>query len=132
MATLPENAGLSTSIDYVSQPSLTWIIDNKTHQVKTMNDTLEAMRQAVEIALSTERFTWQIYDSYYGTSLKGLIGKEYEYIMSELPRRVKDALLIDERIREVQDFAFTKNGDVLTATFTVITVFGPVKESITL
>ena len=75
MATLPESAGFGTELVLASQPSLTWLIDKEQNQVSRMDEGLEAVRQAVEIALSVERFRWQIYSTNFGAELDDLIGK---------------------------------------------------------
>ena len=69
MATLPESAGFGTELVLASQPSLTWLIDKEQNQVSRMDEGLEAVRQAVEIALSVERFRWQISRQPAGTLL---------------------------------------------------------------
>lgn len=132
MATLPENVGFATEIEYVSQPSLTWLINRQTMRVQCMDEGLEAVRQAVEIYLNTARFRWQIYTPRIGTELDTLIGEESELIESELPRMVTEALEIDDRVMEVTDFVFTTAGDSMTVTFTVVTVFGAYTEEMTI
>ena len=132
MATLPQSVGFQTPIEYVSEPSLTWIINRDTMTVQSMDEGLEAVRQAVDIILNTERFFWQIYSSNMGAELTGLIGETDDYIESELPRRVTEALLIDDRIIDVRDFAHTQNYDSMLWTFTVETVFGSYQGGINL
>lgn len=132
MATLPENVGFATEIEYVSQPSLTWLINRQTMRVQCMDEGLEAVRQAVEIYLNTVRFRWQIYTARIGTELDTLIGEESDLIESELPRMVTEALEVDDRVMEVADFVFTTAGDSMTVTFTVVTVFGAYTEEMTL
>ena len=132
MATLPENVGFGTEIEYVSQPSKTWLINRQTMRVQCQNDDLESVRQAVEIILSTKRFEWQIYSSNVGTELESLIGEAASYIESEFPRMVEEALLVDDRVTEVNDFSFTVSGDTMTWTFTVVTVFGAFSEAMTI
>ena len=88
MATLPESAGFGTELVLASQPSLTWLIDKEQNQVSRMDEGLEAVRQAVEIALSVERFRWQIYSTNFGAELDDLIGEDEAYIVSELPRLI--------------------------------------------
>lgn len=124
MATLPQNIGFATEFDYVSRPSLTWLINRQTMRVQSRVDGLEAVRQMVEIILSIERFKWQIYTSKIGTELDELIGEEAAYIESELPRMVTEALLVDDRVIEVTDFVSRVNGDTMTWAFTVNTVYG--------
>ena len=129
MATLPESAGFGTELVLASQPSLTWLIDKEQNQVSRMDEGLEAVRQAVEIALSVERFRWQIYSTNFGAELDDLIGVDEAYIVSELPRLIEEALSTDDRIRAVDDFSFSRtDGNSMTVTFAVHTVFGDISE----
>ena len=129
MATLPESAGFGTELVLASQPSLTWLIDKEQNQVSRMDEGLEAVRQSVEIALSVERFRWQIYSTNYGAELDDLIGEDEAYIVSELPRLIEEALSTDDRIRAVDDFSFSRtDGNSMTVTFAVHTVFGDISE----
>ena len=129
MATLPESAGFGTELVLASQPSLTWLIDKEQNQVSRMDDGLEAVRQAVEIALSVERFRWQIYSTNFGAELDDLVGEDEAYIGSELPRLIEEALSTDDRIRAVDDFSFSRtDGNSMTVTFAVHTVFGDISE----
>lgn len=132
MATLPQNVGFATEIEYVSQPTKTWLINRQTMRVQATDEGLTAVRQAVEIYLNTERFRWQIYTARMGTELETLIGDEADFIQSELPRMVTEALEVDDRILEVTDFAFTAAGDEMSVSFNVITVFGAIAEEITI
>ena len=132
MATLPENVGFNTELEYVSQPSKSWLINRQTMRVQSDTDNLESVRQAVEIILSTKRFEWQIYNSNVGTELESLIGEEASYIESEFPRMVEEALLVDDRVTEVGDFSHTVSGDTMAWSFTVVTVFGAFSEAITI
>ena len=129
MATLPESASFGTELVLASQPSLTWLIDKEQNQVSRMDDGLEAVRQAVEIALSVERFRWQIYSTNFGAELDDLVGEDEAYIVSELPRLIEEALSTDDRIRAVDDFSFSRtDGSSMTVTFAVHTVFGDISE----
>lgn len=129
MATLPESAGFGTELVLASQPSLTWLIDKEQNQVSRMDDGLEAVRQAVEIALSVERFRWQIYSTNFGAELDDLVGEDEAYIVSELPRLIEEALSTDDRIRAVDDFSFSRtDSSSMTVTFAVHTVFGDISE----
>ena len=132
MATLPENVGFATEIEYVSQPSLTWLINRQTMRVQAMDEGLAAVRQAVEIYLNTVRFRWQIYTSRIGTELDTLIGEDSELVESEIPRMVTEALEIDDRVMDVANFEFITAGDIMTVRFNVVTVFGTLTEEIAL
>lgn len=127
MATLPENNLLqSGQITVQEQPSRTWYLDQTTGRIQGVVDRYEAVKQAVEIILNVERFRWQIYSPYSGMQWEGLIGRDPGYVVSELQRRIKDALLMDSRILGIKNFQYTINGDSLTASLVVSTVYGDV------
>lgn len=129
MATLPEVIGFDTDIVIASQPSKTWIIDRNTMQVACMDDGLEAVRQAVEIALDVERFRWTIYSANFGSELDELVGQDEALITAEIPRLVEGALGQDDRIIQVEDYVFTRTGpDSMHVSFTVRTVYGDLIE----
>ena len=130
--TLPDIIGFDTDIVLTSRPSKTWIIDRSAMQVGYMDEGLEAVRQAVEIALNVDRFRWQIYNTNFGNELKDLIGDDADYIQSEFPRMVDDALSVDDRVIDTTDYIFTVNGDSMAVSFTVNTVFGALAEEVKL
>lgn len=133
MATLPQNVGLATDLQYTDKPTNTFIIDWTSKQISGMDAGLPAMRQAVEIILNSERFRWQIYNSNFGVELEGLIGEEAAYIESELPRIIDDAFSVDNRIISVDNYVFSDDGrGNLTVTFDVETVYGAFTEEVTL
>ena len=128
--TLPDIIGFDTDIQLTSRPSRTWIIDRNTMQVGFMDEGLEAVRQSVEIALNVERFQWQIYNTNFGNELEELVGDDADYIQSELPRMVDDALSVDDRVIDTTDYVFSVNGDSMTVSFTVNTVYGQLTEEL--
>lgn len=130
--TLPDIIGFDTDIQLTSRPSKTWIIDRQTMQVGYMDEGLEAVRQAVEIALNVDRFRWQIYNTNFGNELNDLIGDDADYIKSEFQRMVDDALSVDDRVIDTSDYTFSVDGDSITITFTVNTVFGQLAEGMAL
>lgn len=93
-------------------------------------DGLEAVAQSVKLILSTERYRHIIYSWDYGIELVDLIGKPMPYVMSELPRRITEALTQDNRIDDVVDFEFTKNGKKLHTAFTVVTNLGNISSTL--
>lgn len=127
MAVLPQSkVDLSQGVVFQDQPSLTWIADPVTRRLRGRGDNWEAVRQAVEVIVSVERFHWQIYTPNFGTDLEGLVGNEPGYVASELQRRLADAFLPDSRILGIADFSYAFQDSVLTAQVAVNTVFGPV------
>ena len=131
MATLPEVVGFDTDIVVASQPSKTWIIDRNTMQVSCMDKGLEAVRQAVEIALNVERYRWTIYSTNFGSELNDLVGEDEAYIIAEIPRLVEGALSPDNRVVSVDNYVFQKTDtNSMTVSFTVHTVYGDLVEVI--
>lgn len=123
--------GFDTDIVVASQPSKTWIIDRNTMQVSRMDKGLEAVRQAVEIALNVERYKWTIYSANYGSELNDLVGEDEAYIIAEIPRLVEGALSTDSRVVSVDDYVYKKTDtNSMTVSFTVHTVYGDLVEVI--
>ena len=80
-------------------PTLTFQIANG--RIRNKFDGLGAMVQAVDKILKTERFVFPIYTDQYGNDLNDLLGKDLGYARVEAERMVKEALLADERVIEV-------------------------------
>ena len=93
-------------------------------------DDLESVKQAIYLILGTERYKFNIYSWDYGVELVDLFGKPMPYVISELPRRIKEALIQDDRITDVLDFEFEINGKKLHTTFTVVTNFGNINTEL--
>lgn len=121
---------LRGGVIFQDQPTLTWIADPVTRRIRGRGDGWEAIRQAVEIIVSVERFKWQIYTPNFGTDYNGLLGTEPGYAASELQRRLEDAFLPDNRILGMKDFTWSFSGVSLSASFTVRTVFGDVESGL--
>ena len=131
MATLPQGAETFVPVEYMELPTKTFIIDWSTRQIAGTGSGIQAMRQAVEIILNTERFWWQIYSSNFGAELESLPGEALDYIQSELPRRMADAFSVDSRIISVDNYIFNQGASgILTVTFDVHTVYGDLREEV--
>ena len=131
MATLPEGNGINIqNVVFQSQPGLTWWRDPQTNRIVGQVDGFKAVAQAVEVMLSVVRFRWQIYKPFFGVTWDGLIGLDVGSVAAELQRRVREAVMIDDRVTGVSVYSYTFDGDNLTANITVNTVFGPVNQSV--
>lgn len=128
MAVLP--TGNLPDVTFQQQPDLTWGIDKTTNRIRGTVTGWEAVRQAVEIILNVERFRWQIYRPYSGMQWDGLIGQDPGYVASELQRRITEALTMDDRVLGISNFSYTVEGDKLSASLTVNTVFGEMDTSV--
>ncbi len=88
-------------------------------------DGMDAVIQAADKILSTERYQYAIYSWNYGIELADLVGMPLSYCMAELERRIKEALLMDDRIKEVKDFTFQQRGKrSLEVKFTIVSTKG--------
>lgn len=89
---------------------------------------IDSLKQKIYKILNTERYQHIIYSWDYGVEFKDLIGEPEEYVVPEIERRIKEALVIDERIESVNDFEFdTSIKGCITVTFTVATIYGEIK-----
>ena len=59
--------------------------------------------------------------------IKNLIGEKSTYVIPELERVIKEALIQDDRIEDVTDFEFTQNKNIFNAKFKVITKFNDIE-----
>lgn len=125
--TSPDGAGSGVQIavqeTYPNKTYRMWIDEEKIQG--TITSQLEAVEQAVYKILNTERYKHVIYSWNYGVELDDLFGKPIPYVLPEIPRRITDALLQDDRIEAVTNFdlSYTKDGSVLCK-FTVVTIYG--------
>lgn len=124
---IPEQQVDLTNLEVVSQPSLTYKLDFERKRISGKIDNEEAIRQLVMKILYTERYAYVIYSSQYGVELDRLIGKDYDFIVSDLERTITEALLADDRILSITDFTVEQTAiDRMSATFTVNSVVGSV------
>ena len=103
---LPTNNANIDSIEIVKDPSLSYRLDIDKERVRKYVDNIESIKQAIYKILSTERYTYTAYDWQYGIELNDLIGQSKSLVKAILPDRIKEALLVDDRIEDVLDFNF--------------------------
>lgn len=120
---------LRTDFKVVSQPNKTYRLNLENSTVNGRTDGLEAVKQAVFLILSTPRFLHEIYSWNYGVELTGLIGRAIPLVYSNIENNIKEALLQDDRIKAVRDFTFAKDGNRITASFTVESEYGEIEMS---
>lgn len=119
-----------TMINRLRVTNLTSEVESTNDRIIGFVDDLEAVMQAVYLILSTERYESIIYSWDYGIELVDLIGKPMHYVVSELPRRITDALTQDNRITNVTDFQFMQSGKKLHTTFTVVSNIGNISTEL--
>jgi phage baseplate assembly protein W len=121
---------LMDEIQETEYPTKTYKIEVENNCMSGYVDDLEAIQQAIYLILNTERYEHLIYSWDYGIELIDLIGQPMPYVMSEVPRRVEEALTQDDRILEVKDFEFDVDKNKLHTTFTVVTVSGDINTEL--
>ena len=120
---MDEEQLLSEELEEQLLPTRTYKVKNG--RIQEMTDGLDAIAQAVDKILQTERFENVIYSEDYGTELDRFIGQDFSFTEADLERTITDALLVDDRIAAVEDFTVIKTkSDSALATFTVVTVEG--------
>lgn len=124
---LPQGATIDTDIgieeNYI-EPTKTYKIDFETGKIVGFCDGIEALKQAIYLILNTERYEYLIYSDDYGSELKSLIGKDRDIAESEYKRRIKEALIQDDRINNIDNFIFNYNGDNVLIEFIVFSIYG--------
>ena len=126
MATLPTTGENLDLINFamVEQPSYTHKLVIDRNRVSGMTDQRDALFQAVYLILNIERYAYPIYSRRYGVELEDLIGKPKDYAMSEIKRRITEALTQDDRITSVDDWSFETGRKSVLVRFTVYTIYG--------
>lgn len=138
MALLPDTSLTDAGTTYEMaemQPNKTYkMLVGDEHVQGSISDKLSAVQQAAYKILNTERYKHVIYSWNYGVELQELFGKPIPYVLSELPRRIREALVQDDRIDDVTDFDISyerdnskgKRGDVV-AKFVIRSIYGAIE-----
>lgn len=109
-------------------PTETWGLAADGLSLAGRTDRLDAMRQAVYLILNIERYQYPIYSWNYGVELWDLFGQPVSFVKPELERRVREALVQDDRIAGVDSFSFAEpqpgEKGTLCCSFTVHSVYG--------
>lgn len=112
------------NLETETQPSLTYALDIESGRIRGKVDRMEALRQAVYLILSTERYDWLIYSWNYGREFRELIGQPKEFALPEIKRSISEALLQDDRITAVDGFEFSAGKKAVHVAFIVHSIFG--------
>lgn len=123
---IPESNNLNlTEVEQVTYPSVTYKIDFVNKSISKKIDGQEAAIQAVTKIFSTERYRNVIYSGNYGVQIENLVGKDYDYVVSELKRRLEDAISTDDRFIRIDNFSVEKTGiNSLLVNCTIVSVEG--------
>lgn len=116
------------------EPTFTWKInvDNEDGMIGSIagyTENVEAIKQQIYLLLNTQYGKYKIYEGApYGIEKDDLIGMPIPYVVPEIERRYKDAIMKNiPEVISVGNFAFSiaeHRRDVLIVQFTVSTIFG--------
>lgn len=115
---------LIEDFDVAIQSSKTYALNVTKNRIINKTDDIDAVKQAIYLILSTERYRYIIYSWNYGIELEDLFGGERYYVIPQLEKRITEALMQDDRIKSVSNFKFNINKNIYHITFTVETIFG--------
>lgn len=103
----------------------TYKVDRVSKRILGYIDDFDAVMQFVEKTMETERYDYVIYSSDQGVELRKYFKKPLDYIKSDMPRSIRESLMVDARIEDVKDFVFSEiNKDTLEVGFMVYTIYG--------
>ena len=126
---IPSTSGaILTDLTVEKQPTKTYKLDVQNNIVNGFCDGIESMKQTVYKILNTERYSNIMYSWNYGIELLDLFGEPIDYVVTELKRRITEALLQDDRILSVDEFDYKTDRRSVSMTFTVHTIFGDVQS----
>ncbi|WP_131009223.1 DUF2634 domain-containing protein [Clostridioides difficile] len=109
------------------EPSKTFKLHIEKNRVDGICDDVEALKQTIFLILNTERYEHLIYSWNYGVELNDLIGEPISFVIPELERRIKEALIQDDRVENVDNFEFQNVKGKVHCKFTVHSKYGNIK-----
>ncbi|MCC0692334.1 DUF2634 domain-containing protein [Clostridioides sp. ZZV14-6387] len=115
------------NFDVRQEPSKTFKLNMERNKVDGICDDVEALKQTIFLILNTERYEHLIYSWNYGVELNNLIGEPISFVIPELERRIKEALVQDDRIENVDNFQFENVKGKVHCKFTVYSKYGNIK-----
>ena len=110
------------------RPTKTYMIDPVNKRIIGMIEGPDALMQFIHKVMSTDKYSCEIYDWYYGNELQKLVGRSYDYVVTRIPNIFREALLVDDRITNVREFTFTRPQiDTVVVSCVIDTVYGQLK-----
>ncbi|WP_096269407.1 DUF2634 domain-containing protein [Paucisalibacillus globulus] len=122
-----ENDGLTLDFEEEMEPSKTFKLDLDLNRCVGFVDDLEAVRQAIFLMTSIERYEHIIYSWDVGIELQDLYGMPTAYVASEIPRRLQECLLQDDRITAVDSFEVTAVKKKVHVKYVAHTIYGDIE-----
>lgn len=108
----------------VALPTKNYKIYTEKNRIAGFVDEIEALKQAIFLMLSIERYDYIIYSWDFGVEFKDLFGKATSYVLPEIKRRIPECLIQDDRILSVDGFRFEVSKNKVHVTYTVHSIYG--------
>lgn len=122
---IPSNRNLIVTQIGQNEVTRTYKVDPYNKRIIGTTDGQPAIEQAILKNFDTERFAYVIYSKNYGIELEKYIGKDYDFIRSDLQRAIEECLLVDARIYSINNLQFTQEGlDYMSITMDIETEQG--------
>lgn len=122
---IPSNRNLIVTQIGQNEVTRTYKVDSYNKRIIGTTDGQPAIEQAILKNFDTERFTYVIYSKNYGIELEKYIGKDYDFIRSDLQRAIEECLLVDARIYSINNLQFAQKGlDYMSITMDIETEQG--------
>lgn len=122
---IPSNRNLIVTQIGQNEVTRTYKVDSYNKRIIGTTDGQPAIEQAILKNFDTERFAYVIYSKNYGIELEKYIGKDYDFIRSDLQRAIEECLLVDVRIYSINNLQFTQEGlDYMSITMDIETEQG--------
>ena len=122
---IPSNRNLIVTQIGQNEVTRTYKVDSYNKRIIGTTDGQPAIEQAILKNFDTERFAYVIYSKNYGIELEKYIGKDYNFIRSDLQRAIEECLLVDARIYSINNLQFTQEGlDYMSITMDIETEQG--------
>lgn len=121
---------VSQTEEYEAPPCKTYRLDFTNKRIIGKIDNADAVKQFIKKVLDTDKYSYAIYDWYYGNELMSLVGQSYEYAVTEIPRIVEEALLVDSRIMSIDSWTFERVSlDNINVSCMIRTIYGTVSHN---
>ncbi len=102
-------------------------VDFKTGQLTgEIVEGIEAVKVWIWFCLHTQRFRYPIYSWNYGADLEQYVGQSVteEFLNADCEDEIREALLVNTYITDIDDFQVSFNNGRLSISFTAVTQFG--------
>lgn len=117
---------ITDDFEYAYLTDRTYELDPVTYRVKSDKiEGVDSVRQEIYLILSVERYDYVIYDE-FGVELKNLYAKQEAYVIPELERVIKDAVLRIDRVESISNFTISKNGNARIVSFIAHSIYGDI------